>query len=82
MRGVGSRQSANFHVEVEQWTRTKQRKSSNDTWSAIVATTDQTRDILSDDAFLLALRLVVQEAYAAGKRDSEHTEQETEHGTR
>lgn len=51
-------------------------------WSAIVATTDQTRDILSDDAFLLALRLVVQEAYAAGKRDSEHTEQETEHGTR
>ena len=48
-------------------------------WSAIVATTHQTRDILSDDAFLLALRLVVQDAYAAGKRDSEigHTEQET-----
>ena len=53
-------------------------------WAAIVATTHQTSDILSDDAFLLALRLVVQEAYAAGKRDSEieHTEQETEHGTR
>ena len=53
-------------------------------WSAMVEITHQTSDILSDDAILLALRLAVQDAYAAGKRDSEigHTEQETEHGTR
>ena len=67
VREVGK--PANFHVEVVmEWTK---QEIIERYWSAMVEITHQTSDILSDDAILLALRLAVQDAYAAGKRDSE-----------